>query len=90
MIEKLPEQWCVRVEENSQPEIIREWRTKQKGHENQWRNKGYLDNTGYYYTNNKPDVIEISLNDFKKLVLGENISENYDYLIKLLKTLKIK
>jgi len=91
MIEKLPKQWCIKVEEDNTPIEVLKWRIYDKDRRGSgiWNCNGWIDNTGYCSSYLPLDCDEISLNDFKRLVLNQP-PDNYNYLITLLKNLNIK
>lgn len=91
MKKKLPSKWCIKVEEKCTPNIIYEWRAQvrtQSINKAIWNKKGYLDEVGCH-TDIKPvDCIELTLQEFKTLVLKEE-PENYIYLIEFFRKLNI-
>ncbi len=92
MIEKLPEQWCIRVEQNNKPEEVYEWRKSLNRtfyNADKWKTSGYINEIGSHSYDNYINRTELTLNDFKKLVLNQP-PDNYNYLITLLKKLNIK
>ena len=92
MKKKLPSKWCIKIEEHCEPEIIYKWRQRvrtQSTNKAIWRDPGYLDHEGCH-TNEKPvDKLELTLQEFKILVLKEE-PENYNYLIEIFKRYNIE
>jgi len=89
MKKKLPSKWCVRVEKDACPEIVREWRkTYCKSFGDYWGNQGYINNVGHHDPHILPGYMEISLKEFERLVLKKE-PEDYSYLIELFKRLNI-
>lgn len=71
----LPKRWCIKVQENNCPGIVREWRQYPLQNNGDWLDSGYIcGDTGYhtYSTENFPKgYTEITLDQFKKYVLKE-------------------
>lgn len=91
MRKKLPSEWCVRVEENSHPLIVHEWRKNLPGRTGtgNWKDAGFITFSGHHTLERPVGCMEITLQEFRILVLKEE-PENYIYLIKFLKKLKIE
>lgn len=91
MKKKLPSKWCVRVEENSHPLIVHEWRKNLPGRTGtgNWNNAGYINDDGFHSNYVQPGYMQITLQEFKILVLKEE-PENYFYLIEFFKKLNIE
>lgn len=88
MKKKLPSKWCVKVGEFHKSDEIYKWRLTSE-YRCTWANSGYLNETGYHSFQKPVDRIELTLQEFRILVLKEE-PENYQYLIKLFKKLGIK
>lgn len=91
MKKKLPSEWCVRVEENSHPLIVHEWRKNLPGRTGtrNWKNAGFITFSGYHDFERPAGHQEITLKEFKLLVLKEK-PDDYTYLIDFFKKLNIK
>lgn len=88
MKKKLPSKWCVKVGEFHKSDEIYKWRLTSK-YRCAWANSGYLNETGYHSFQKPVDRIELTLQEFRILVLKEE-PEDFSYLIKLFKKLGIK
>jgi uncharacterized protein YlzI (FlbEa/FlbD family) len=75
----LPKKWCIKVQENSCPGIVREWRLRPLKNYGNWVDGGYIcGDTGYHTGSTKNFPIgytEITLEQFKKYVLKEEKEE---------------
>jgi hypothetical protein len=89
MKKKLPIKWFIRVDEDSQPNIIFEWRKTCKKVGSNWKNRGYIGFNGVHHLNPPVGHIEITLEEFRAFVLKE-IPPSYKYLINFLNKLNIK
>jgi hypothetical protein len=87
MKKKLPSKWCIKVGEFHKSDEIYKWRLTSE-YRWAWCDSGYLNETGYH-TDIKPvGRIELTLQEFKTLVLKEK-PENYLYLIEFFRKLNI-
>lgn len=88
MKKKLPSKWCVKVKEFDKSDEIYKWRLTSK-YNSIWVSPGYLNETGYHSWQKPVDRIELTLQEFKILVLKEKL-EDYTYLIEFFKKLNIR
>ena len=88
MKKKLPSKWCVKVKEFDESDEIYKWRLTSK-YNGTWVSPGYLNETGYHSWQKPVDRIELTLQEFKILVLKEKL-EDYTYLIEFFKKLNIR
>lgn len=97
MIEKLPEYWCIK----NTDQIIRDWFAKEynEPYIKEWEFVyiGYDEDSNYSGVHGVPnthafhkDNIEITLEEFKRLVLKKSIYQDLKYLKLLFKKLNIK
>jgi len=68
---KLPEKWCVRVDDNSEPSVVAKWRPT-KGCGDYWETKGYINYDGYHSRVIRQGCTEITIKQFIKHVLNNN------------------
>jgi len=66
---KLPEKWCVRVEDNSKPSVVAKWRPT-KGCGDYWEMGGYINYDGYHSVGFRQGYTEITIEQFIKHVLN--------------------
>ncbi|MFA5634156.1 MAG: hypothetical protein WC973_03320, partial [Candidatus Dojkabacteria bacterium] len=75
----LPEKWCIKVQENSCPEVVREWRQALLKYCGDWLDSGYICGDTGYHTGSTKDFpmgyTEITLEQFKKYILKEEKEE---------------
>jgi len=100
---KLPENWYLEVNP-SNFEMVRKWRAKVKGFNTTTPGNKYLTESGIIYpavpekttldgSELSPKRVRILTHTFERYVVGKTINDNindYKYLIKLFKKLKIK
>jgi hypothetical protein len=59
----LPEKWCIKVERNSQPKEVRQWRGCD------WKDGGYINRSGAWLPRPHSGYTEITFEQFKQYVL---------------------
>ena len=79
MKKKLQSKWCIKVKKFDEYDEIYKWRFTSE-HRCIWQHPGYLNEPGYYSWQKPVDRIELTLQEFRMLVLKEK-SEDYTYLI---------